>query len=302
MNTNDDFENKRLMEEIEKLDNTTTDGAIKYKNPVIENLIFFTIIVIAVFGVIYLYTAQNNAEKLEEVNYKEYKVENENIIDIEKYQINDAYKIYYEDNEDYEDSYEKAISTFNKQKENIEISKQIIDVDNDLVICVNNKNENAIPDLTIFAIFYDINNEIIGIKEEYLEVIAGKTERYLEFYETLEKYDRVEFFITKENFGDSIELLLNDKVDYKVKNDENGKIEEIEIKNNSNYKLDSVNLSVIYYDYEDNILEISEEYCFDIKKNRTDIINCYGVWSDITDDSVEYDHYEIIVNHVIADD
>lgn len=303
MNTNDDFENKRLMEEIEKLENDpaiqTDEGAIKTKNPVVENLIFFGIIIVVVFGVVYLYNTKDNSGRLEKIDVSEYDESSKEIIndDKETYQIDEDYNIDYDD---YDTDYDKAEKTFAEQKQNIEVSKNIININKELILCIKNNNKASIPNVYIYVVFYDGENNIVGVESTTIEVLIGEAERYITFLKTPKTYERAETFITKEYFGDSIGTILNDKITYKVSEDENGNLEEIELKNNSDQEIDIVEVSVIYYGADGNILEVDNNYCFDMKKNRTDKINIYGVWDDTTGEYVEYDHYEVKINHAIA--
>lgn len=306
MNTNDDFENKRLMEEIEKLENDpaiqTEEGAIKTKNPVVENIIFFSIIILIVFGVVYLYNSKENATTLEKVEVVEYNEQIKEKFEEDKavYQFDKNYTIDNDDYENYDTNYENAEKTFAEQKRNIEVSKNIINVNKELILCIKNNNSASIPNIYVYAVFYDGDNNIVGVESTTIEALIGKQERYVKFLKTPESYERVETFITKEYFGDTIGTILNNKITYKVSEDEKGRLDEVEIKNNSNQKIDIVEVSVIYYGADDNILDIDKNYCFDIKKNKTDKISIYGIWNDITGEYIEYDHYEIKIDHAIV--
>ena len=306
MNTNDDFENKRLMEEIEKLENDpaiqTDEVAIKTKNPVVENLIFFGIIIAVVFGVVYLYNTKDNSSRLERVDIAEYDEKVQDTFEDDKttYQFNEDYKIDSNDYENYDTDYARAEKTFAEQKENIEISKNIITVNKELILCIKNNNNTSIPNVYVYAVFYDGENRIVGVESTTIEALIGKQERYIKFLETPENYERVEPFITKEYFGYSVGTILNNEINYKANEDEKGNLEEIEIKNNSNQEIDIVEICIIYYGADNNILDVDKNYCFDLKKNKTDKISVYGIWNDITGEYIEYDHYEIKIDHAIV--
>lgn len=303
MNTNDDFESKRLMEEIEKLENDSSiqveEEAIKSKNPLVENLVFLGTILVVVLGVLYLYNTKDNSGKLKKVEIYKNEDSVKEIIndDKELYQIDEKYNIDYEN---YDTDYNIAEKAFAEQKQNIEVSKNIININKELVLCIKNNNKTSIPNVYVYAVFYDGENTIVGIENSMIEVLVGESERYITFFKNPKDYERVETFITKEYFGDSIGTILNDKISYELNDDENGKLEKIEIKNNSDKKVDIVEVTIIYYGTDDNILSVENKSCYDIKKNKKGVINVYGIWDDAIGEYMNYDHYEIQIDSAIS--
>lgn len=303
MNTNDDFESKRLMEEIEKLENDSSiqveEEAIKSKNPLVENLVFLGTILVVVLGVLYLYNTKDNSGKLKKVGIYKNEDSVKEIIndDKELYQIDEKYNIDYEN---YDTDYNIAEKAFAEQKQNIEVSKNIININKELVLCIKNNNKTSIPNVYVYAVFYDGENTIVGIENSMIEVLVGESERYITFFKNPKDYERVETFITKEYFGDSIGTILNDKISYELNDDENGKLEKIEIKNNSDKKVDIVEVTIIYYGTDDNILSVENKSCYDIKKNKKGVINVYGIWDDAIGEYMNYDHYEIQIDSAIS--
>lgn len=303
MNTNDDFENKRLMEEIEKLENDSSiqveEEAIKNKNPLVENFVFFGTILAVVLGVLYLYNTKDNSGELKKVEIYKNEDSVKEIIndDKELYQIDEKYNIDYEN---YDTDYNIAEKAFVEQKQNIEVSKNIININKELVLCIKNNNKTSIPNVYVYVVFYDGENTIVGIENSMIEVLVGESERYITFFKNPKDYERIETFITKEYFGDSIGTILNDKISYELNDDENGKLEKIEIKNNSDKKVDIVEVTIIYYGTDDNILSVENKSCYDIKKNKKGVINVYGIWDDTTGEYMNYDHYEIQIDSAIS--
>ena len=301
MNTNDDFENKRLLEEIEKLDNDpcveNREDTEKEKKLVAENFIFFAIIIIVVFGVLYLYNSKDNGTKLEKV---EAQVEDTIKETTNGKEIPQISKDYYIDEENYESSYDKAQRNFEEQRKNIVTKENILNLNKDLILLLENQNESSIPSVQVYVVYYDGANKIIGIDKEFLEVLVGKTETYIPFANPPEGFERVDAFVTKDYFNDSLGILLNDKLKYKAKEDGKGNLEEIEIVNNSDKKVDVVELVVIYYDTSDNILAIENKSCFDLKKGKADSMYFFGPWSEDEEDYIDYDHYEVRINHAIS--
>ena len=300
MNTNDDFENKRLLEEIDKLDNepgiSTEEGAIKTKNLVVENFIFFAIIIAVVLGVVYLYSSKGNATKLEKVVEVSDEKAKENNFEKETPQIAKEYNI---DHDNYEESTNNAKKHFESQKENIIVTKNMLNINKEFVLCLNNKNVESIPNISVYIVFYDGENNIIGIEESMIEVLVGNAERYITFENPPENFEKTEVFVTKKYFSDSIGTLFNNELSYKAREDGQGKLEEIEILNTSDKKIDIIEFSVIYYDSKDELLTVESRYCFDLKKGKSEKVDFYGIWNEETGEDIEYDHYEVKVNYAI---
>lgn len=300
MNTNDDFENKRLLEEIDKLDNDpsieTGEETVKTKNPIVENFVFFSIIIIVVFAVLYLYNSKDNATKLERVDEVHDDKSNGQVVEKQTPQIAKEYTI---DNENYEISTDNAKKFFETQKENIIVTQKKLNINKDLVIRLMNKNDASIPNVDVYIIYYDGENNIVGIDETFFEVLVGKTERYMTFENPPEGFERVEAFVTKKYFSDSVGMLLNNQISYKAKEDGKGNLEELEVFNNSDKKVDIIELSIIYYDSNDDILSVEKRYCFDMRNGKSEKIDLFGVWEEENGEYIDYDHYEVRLDYAI---
>ena len=300
MNTNDDFENKRLLEEIDKLDNDpsieTGEETVKTKNPIVENFVFFSIIIIVVFAVLYLYNSKDNATKLERVDEVHDDKLNGQVVEKQTPQIAKEYTI---DNENYEISTDNAKKFFETQKENIIVTQKKLNINKDLVIGLMNKNDASIPNVDVYIIYYDGENNIVGIDETFFEVLVGKTERYMTFENPPEGFERVEAFVTKKYFSDSVGMLLNNQISYKAKEDGKGNLEELEVFNNSDKKVDIIELSIIYYDSNDDILSVEKRYCFDMRNGKSEKIDLFGVWEEENGEYIDYDHYEVRLDYAI---
>ena len=257
---------------------------------------FFSIIIIVVFAVLYLYNSKDNATKLERVDEVHDDKSNGQVVEKQTPQIAKEYTI---DNENYEISTDNAKKFFETQKENIIVTQKKLNINKDLVIGLMNKNDASIPNVDVYIIYYDGENNIVGIDETFFEVLVGKTERYMTFENPPEGFERVEAFVTKKYFSDSVGMLLNNQISYKAKEDGKGNLEELEVFNNSDKKVDIIELSIIYYDSNDDILSVEKRYCFDMRNGKSEKIDLFGVWEEENGEYIDYDHYEVRLDYAI---
>jgi hypothetical protein len=134
----------------------------------------------------------------------------------------------------------------------------------------------------------------------YIRSLVEKIAKSYNFnYFRTPTFEKTEVFVTKKYFSDSIGTLFNNELSYKAREDGQGKLEEIEILNTSDKKIDIIEFSVIYYDSKDELLTVESRYCFDLKKGKSEKVDFYGIWNEETGEDIEYDHYEVKVNYAI---
>lgn len=306
MNTNDDFNNKRLLDEIDGLEN---DSVIKMKeNDIksrpgisVESIILITLIIAVIIGGVYVYYNSNDGHIMKSSEILEfYETYDNNSEGIGLFDDDEYFTgVDVSENESYEQIIERAEDKFAKQKENLVVSQKVMNVNKQLIVCLENKNQEIIYDIDVYAVFYDGENNIVGIDKDGIDVINFNSKKYILFYETPETFERYDIFISKTYFEtDNYIELLNDKIEYS-----DGIVDdkiEINFKNNADKLVDAIRFSIVYYDENNNILDIEETIDVDIKKNKSGTINAYGIWNELTNEKVKYDHYEVILNSAIS--
>ncbi len=311
MNTNDDFENKRLIEEIENLENDSTEGAIKgshikqNKKIDLENIVFIFVIIVVVIAGIYVYFKNPKAteEMLEEYSKEaignDVSVEDISLIPTDSFSFFD-FSEEYEENlsyEEYENLIKQKEDDFHRQKENLVVTEKILDVNKNLIACIENKNDVSLIDMEIYAVFFDGENNIIEVTSDYLDAIDANSKYYFKVAYTPENYEKCEIFITKRYFDDEEYIkLYNDKITFTDSIDKDRQI-EIKATNNANEMLDYINFSVVYYDENDKILYVDTTSILELKKNKSDVTTVYGGWDIEKEEYINYDHYEVILNY-----
>lgn len=314
MNTNDDFENKRLIEEIENLENDSTEGAIKgspikqNKKIDLENIVFIFVIIVVVIAGIYVYFKNPKAteEMFEEYSKEaignDVSVEDISLIPTDSFSFFD-FSEEYEENlsyEEYENLIKQKEDDFHRQKENLVVTEKILDVNKNLIACIENKNDVSLIDMEIYAVFLDGENNIIEVTSDYLDAIDANSKYYFKVAYTPENYEKCEIFITKRYFDDEEYIkLYNDKITFTDSIDKDGQI-EIKATNNANEMIDYINFSVVYYDENDKILYVDTTSILELKKNKSDVTTVYGGWDIEKEEYINYDHYEVILNYAYA--
>lgn len=311
MNTNDDFENKRLIEEIENLENDSTEGAIKgspikqNKKIDLENIVFIFVIIVVVIAGIYVYFKNPKAteEMFEEYSKEaignDVSVEDISLIPTDSFSFFD-FSEEYEENlsyEEYENLIKQKEDDFHRQKENLVVTEKILDVNKNLIACIENKNDVSLIDMEIYAVFFDGENNIIEVTSDYLDAIDANSKYYFKVAYTPENYEKCEIFITKRYFDDEEYIkLYNDKITFTDSIDKDRQI-EIKATNNANGMIDYINFSVVYYDENDKILYVDTTSILELKKNKSDVTTVYGGWDIEKEEYINYDHYEVILNY-----
>lgn len=278
-----ELDNQKLMDELDGLDDDENSkkaqvrGKLK-KNK--ENIIIAIILIVVVGIVLYYYNYKSDSEYSDEY-YEDYRDINEDVYD-------------------YEVQEQIRKSNFETQKQNIQIVKQSISINNELILNMTNQNNEDITNILVYVVYYDESNKIIDIKKQYIDYFKANSSRFLKFEELPKNQVRYETFITKEDFYDESykDYYLNDYIS--VANElKNGEI-NITLKNNYTEEINCVGFSIVYYDLQDNILDVKETYIYDIKSGDEERIIDSGIWNDEKNELVSYARYEVILNEAYS--
>lgn len=298
---NKNIDNKKLLEEIEGLENdssnqeNTINSKVKINK---ENIIIIVLIVIVIIGIIYTYLSNsedgislNEFDKyLEEDYFSNY--------DDDEYDYFDDDEYYYDDEDDEYYDQDQEEEKFNNQKLNLVISQETLNVNKKLVAAIKNQNSENVFDFDVYVVFFDGENKVIGVDYNSIDLVKSNYEYYTVFEETPDNFERYEFFITKSFFYSSDTTILDDQVSYDV-NESDGNV-VINFKNNSNKLIDYMSFSIVYYDEENKILDVEELYEFDVKKNSSGELVGYGIWNYTDNTDVKYSRYEVIFNYAVS--
>lgn len=278
-----ELDNQKLMDELDGLDDDENSkkaqvrGKLK-KNK--ENIIIAIILIVVVGIVLYYYNYKSDSEYSDEY-YEDYRDINEDVYD-------------------YEVQEQIRKSNFETQKQNIQIVKQSISINNELILNMTNQNNEDITNILVYVVYYDESNKIIDIKKQYIDYFKANSSRFLKFEELPKNQVRYETFITKEDFYDESykDYYLNDYIS--IANElKNGEI-NITLKNNYTEEINCVGFSIVYYDLQDNILDVKETYIYDIKSGDEERIIDSGIWNDEKNELVSYARYEVILNEAYS--
>lgn len=178
---------------------------------------------------------------------------------------------------------------FEEQKNNIVIKDSFLNFNKELIAAVENNNDEAITDLKVEIIFYDGENKPIEIDSAVVGIIEKNSKYYVKFFETPEKFERYEFLISKDYYFYDSEEVITDQISYEIV--ENKKLV---VKNNSSKEISEINFQIVYYDKNNNVMDIEDIYMYDLKKKRTQVEELMlDIFNNETYESVEYEKYEI---------
>lgn len=280
-------ENKDLLDEIEKLDDT--EEVIKEKASLHEKIFTIVIIVIIIIALTMLYFSYKGNyivtnKKSKSEDYSSYL---ENVV----YDENTAGE---NNNEelDYEVLKQQQIQKFEEQKAGLNITTQISDINKKLIAVLHNSNQENISNVQVQVIFYDAENKPIKIDENFISLIEVNMDYYMLFDETPENYARYDFLITKDNYNCEY-TSYSSAITYEVQEKEDSKI-KIVGKNNSDKKIEEINFFVIYYNENNEIISIKTVNTFDVKKNKEFKIDFYNsIYNDKDYSEVPFARYEV---------
>lgn len=182
---------------------------------------------------------------------------------------------------------------FEEDKKNLIIKEEGKSINQDLIISIENKNQDFVHDLTVFTVFYESNN-IVNIDVQDVDVIFANNKRFLKIEEMPEKYDNYMIFITKYEYSEYTDELLNKNITYDSYVED--ELIEIDI-SNSGPKIDKAKFTILYYDVNKKLLDIDEVSDYSISKYWGGNATGYGVWDEANEEYIEYDSYEIILDY-----
>jgi len=157
-----------------------------------------------------------------------------------------------------------------------------------LVVLVNNNN-NEYVDMDIEVEFYDKDGNFVGSGKESLYGVNKKSEVALGIYDTPESWDNYKIYVDATKTEDKV---YYDKIE--VTDNNNGEEIVAQIKNNSDDTIDSIHVSILYYQ-GDTVVGYGEDSEYDVKAGRSANFSFYYPFDNDYKD-ISFDSYKIFVN------
>lgn len=300
-------DNKDLLDEIDQLDDN--EGSSKGKNEE-ENshekifTIIIIIIIIAALVMLYLFYKGiyivSNKTNIQDgfssyLNLEDYQNNNDN--DENEDNLNEDEDIEFEDNVNYELLEKQALEKFESQKPNLNITNQILDINNKLIAVLHNGNQENISDVLVQVIFYNEQNVPIKIDEWYINGIEANEDYYINFEGTPKQYSRCDFLISKEFLGNK----LSHKSDITFSVVEEERILKIKGKNNSNSIVSELEFSIIYYNEENKIIGLETIGDYEVEANSEFELEFEDMlYSEQTDTVIPCARYEVLLSEAVS--
>lgn len=158
-----------------------------------------------------------------------------------------------------------------------------------LIVFITNKNSEAVS-LEIEVEFYDENNQLVKSGKDSLNGVRPNSEAALEIYETPENYSTYKIYADAEI--DDFYITYDKELE--VSDNNTGEEIAVQVKNNSENKIDWLSISVVFYK-EGKTVGISEGLESDIKAGRSANFNISYAYDKNYDD-VEFDDYKVFIN------
>ena len=258
-----DIDDQKLIEEINKLDDDVIKEDKNKSKTIIHinrNIFFVTllILILLIYSIYNLLTTKDDIEKQEWDSSNGIK---EGI----KYVKEESYNYFLEEDKSYYNEFEKS-------KENL--NSNFYKIDNNLILEILNDNEKPISRINAYIIFYDGENNIIDIKENYVDFINAKSKFYINHIESFSDYERYDVKFVKSYYFVEDEEVKNNEISFSSRIT-NSKV-EIKFQNNSENRIGNVDFQIIYYDNDKEIIDIENVYEFDVKKNETRYLSGYN--------------------------
>lgn len=178
------------------------------------------------------------------------------------------------------------IKQFEEYKKNVEISK-IIKAQEESYIVVENNNNVEMNDLELYVIYYDQNDNPIEIESLYFSSILPNSKSASALYNLPEKFTSFKFLLKPGLNGFDYYKSCPEDIIYNYIEDESTIM--IFGENISDSKIDTVTFLVIYYNENNEIVDISVNSDFDITENQKYV---FKVYKDL---ELEFDRYEVIL-------
>lgn len=351
MSTNDNFNSRKIIEEIENLENDPQNKKARNRKKIFsffETCILVTLILMLMYFVLCKLDEELEAKFKEEYfyesdyssSYDDYSdtteiasnsmtiedfmnselgneflngaiqnqvnetenIENEAVVEetemiedsTNTIETEEATPVVDEEEVDNYNSEEDLKQEFEEQKKNLVITEAGMSLNNELIVCVENRNIDLLHDLWVYVVFYKAN-DIVAIDMQEIDILVANNKKYLKVEEMPKKYDRYDVFITKYGYGAFNGTILNDNVTYYsyIENE----LVEIEIANESSRKVNKIKFTILYYDSNKKLLDFDEVTDYSIRKNGKGEATGYGVWDESLEKYVDYAEYEVLLEY-----
>lgn len=306
MSENNNYDSKKIIEEIDKLENDFEGKKVNFKRFIDEPWkkkmlgLLFVIILMAI-GINLIEKPLLNLENNTDYNYdEELNEDTSNTMTIEEFMNSDlknellTESVVDEDRVSNEELDQETVAKekFKKEKANLTITNEGNTVNDELIIGIENKNNELVYGLSVYTVFYK-SKEIVSIDMQSVNNIMANNKKYLKVLETPKDYDNYEVFISKYNYYENIFKLQNDYVTYEA----NIEDELIKIKiYNSGSKIENVVFTILYYDKNGKILDVDEVTDYNISKYWPGDATGYGVWDEENGTYIDYADYKVILD------
>lgn len=306
MSENNNYDSKKIIEEIDKLENDFEGKKVNFKRFIDESWkkkmlgLLFVIILMAI-GINLIEKPLLNLENNTDYNYdEELNEDTSNTMTIEEFMNSDlknellTESVVDEDRVSNEELDQETVAKekFKKEKANLTITNEGNTVNDELIIGIENKNNELVYGLSVYTVFYK-SKEIVSIDMQSVNNIMANNKKYLKVLETPKDYDNYEVFISKYNYYENIFKLQNDDVTYEA----NIEDELIKIKiYNSGSKIENVVFTILYYDKNGKILDVDEVTDYNISKYWPGDATGYGVWDEENETYIDYADYKVILD------
>lgn len=163
-------------------------------------------------------------------------------------------------------------------------------------------NTNKLYDATIKIEFYNDAGEVVNVEDEYIWSIPGKSTAY----EPLWLYDEVEYSTYKASVKLEESLYVKSYIDRLtiVSSKVQGDFCIIQIQNESDIKLDNIDIGVLFFDANGKIIAYEEAYVYELEAGEISSEKVY-IPSDNDDYSklIDYAKIEVkIINAIVYEE
>lgn len=300
------IDNRLLIDQIDSLEDDS--GAIKSdkKGKITETFVILIILGVILFAFGIYIDIKKDAGTSKQISvidavdekdsemYYDFEDNIEIIDDSEEYYDNEDY--FYEEYNSFDEEENRLKQEFENQKKNIVIQTEDYDISDDLVIILKNNNLEAIEDFDVYAVFFDGENNIVDVKVDSVGYLNNDAIFPIVFTDIPTNFEFYKIFIKKEYFYDTSYENYTDEIEFEAEMGEyHGESIIIKGKNNSNKKIECVDFAVIYYDENDNILDVAIESEYDIRKGQSFEIESWGPYNRDTYETVKFSRYDVSI-------
>lgn len=180
---------------------------------------------------------------------------------------------------------------FEKQKENVSVNHYFTRSEEFVLEVINENNEN-LENFEVDLVFFDENNKLIGTKNVNIDLLLKNGKYYEKLSDVPKNIVNVDYVVKKDNFYKKLKNELVYNVDCFINFDD----EKFEVKNNSNVNFDMIRFAIVYYDENEEIVDVDYVYVFDLMKNDNESKMYY---TNI--ENVENLSYKVYINRCTID-